>query len=145
MRWLSIDPGADPRELLELGVRLHGHRGPLLACGVRMGLLALRLLGCSGFHGIQAEVETGTTPPISCLVDGLQVATGCTAGKGNLMVVEGGRPVARLSGGGRAVCIALRDEVIAALMAGGAGEDQVEWTLTAPEEELFTWDSLPSS
>ena len=71
MEWLKIDPNIDPRELWDLGVRLHGHRGPFLACGIRMGLLALRLLGSSGYSGIEAVAETGSTPPVSCLVDGL--------------------------------------------------------------------------
>jgi len=113
MEWLTIEPQTDPRELFEFGVRLHGHRGPFLAAGVRMGLLALRLLGSRGFTGITAEAETGTKPPVSCLVDGLQASTGY---------------------------ISLREEVAQALIDGGACEAMVEWVLTAPEEELFTWE-----
>ncbi|MCR4391668.1 MAG: formylmethanofuran dehydrogenase subunit E family protein [Candidatus Acetothermia bacterium] len=145
MKWLALDPTVDPRELWELGARLHGHRGPFLAVGIRMGLLALRLLRSSGFTGIRAEAETGGKPPVSCLVDGLQIATGCTAGKGNLAVREGGRPAARFVSGDHAVRIALRDEVARALLDGGATEDQVEWILSAPVEELFTWESPPLS
>ncbi|RLE30307.1 formylmethanofuran dehydrogenase [Candidatus Acetothermia bacterium] len=139
MGWLKIDPGMDPRELWELGVRLHGHRGPFLACGIRMGLLALRLLGSTGYSGIRAVAETGSAPPVSCLVDGLQISTGCTAGKGNLGVEEGGRPAARFAAGGREIAIALRAEVARKILDGGAGEDLVEWVLSLPEEELFEW------
>lgn len=145
MEWLKIDPGTDPRKLFELGVRLHGHRGPFLACGIRMGLLALRLLESTGFDGIEAVAETGDVPPVSCLADGLQVSTGCTAGKGNLKVVEGGRPAARFFTGTRSVRIALRAEVAKAILDGGAGEGLVDWALAAPEEELFRWEELPSS
>lgn len=145
MEWLKIDAGIEPRELWELGVRLHGHRGPFLACGIRMGLLALRLLDSAGYSGIEAVAETSSTPPVSCLVDGLQVSTGCTVGKGNLMVVEGGRPAARFSAGGRTVRIALREEVAEEILANGAGEEQVEWVFTASEEELFTWEPSPSN
>lgn len=145
MEWLKIDPGIDPWELWELGVRLHGHRGPFLACGIRMGLLALRLLDSSGYSGIEAVAETGSLPPVSCLVDGVQASTGCTVGKGNLMVVEGGRPAARFSAGGRSVRIALREEVTREILANGAGEEQVEWVLSASEEELFTWEPSPSN
>jgi len=139
VEWLKIDPGMDPRELWELGVRLHGHRGPFLACGIRMGLLALRLLGSTGYSGIEAVAETGATPPVSCLVDGLQISTGCTAGKGNLQVVEGGRPAARFSAGEKSVRISLRDEVTQEILAGGAGEELVERVFSAREEELFEW------
>lgn len=139
MEWLKIDPGLDPRALWEPGVRLHGHRGPFLACGIRMGLLALRLLGSSGYSGIEAVAETGSTPPVSCLVDGLQISTGCTMGKGNLRVVDGGRPAARFTAGKKSVKIALRDKVTREILAGGAGEELVERVFSAQEEELFTW------
>ena len=140
MEWLKIDPNVDPRDLWELGIRLHGHRGPFLACGIRMGLLALRLLGSSGYSGIEAVAETGSTPPVSCLVDGLQIGCGCTTGKGNLKVVEGGRPAASFSAGERKIRIALREEVARRILDGGAGEDQVDWVFSLPEEELFTWE-----
>ena len=140
MEWLKIDPNVDPRDLWELGIRLHGHRGPFLACGIRMGLLALRLLGSSGYSGIEAVAETGSTPPVSCLVDGLQIGCGCTTGKGNLKVVEGGRPAASFSAGERKIRIALREEVARRILDGGAEEDQVDWVFSLPEEELFTWE-----
>ena len=140
MEWLKIDPNIDPRELWDLGVRFHGHRGPFLACGIRMGLLALRLLGSSGYSGIEVVAETGSTPPVSCLVDGLQIGCGCTTGKGNLKVVEGGRPAATFSAGERKIRIALREEVARRILDGGAGEDQVDWVFSLPEEELFTWE-----
>lgn len=145
MQWLKIDSRVDPRELLSLGVRLHGHLGPFLVAGIRAGLLGLRLLGSPGYSGISAEVETGTTPPLSCMVDGLQVSTGCTIGKGNLRVKGGRRPAVTLSAAGRSARIALREEILRALLDGGANEDQAEWLLKAPEEELFTWELLPLS
>jgi len=145
MEWLKIDPNVDPRDLRELGIRLHGHRGPFLACGIRMGLLALRLLGSSGYSGIEAVAETGSTPPVSCLVDGLQIGCGCTTGKGNLKVVEGGRPAATFSAGERKIRIALREEVARRILDGGAGEDQVDWVFSLPEEELFSWEQMQSS
>lgn len=145
MEWLRIDPDTEPRDLWDLGVRLHGHRGPFLACGIRMGLLALKLLGLGGYSGLETVAETGNTPPVSCLVDGLQIGCGCTTGKGNLKVVEGGRPAATFSAGERKVRIVLREEVARRLLDGGAGEDQVDWVLSAPEEELFSWEQMQLS
>ncbi len=143
MTWEKIEPNTDPAELLPLGVRLHGHKGPFLALGIRMGLLALRILGSAGFTGIIAEAYTGTEPPISCLVDGLQIATGCTAGKGNLTVLPGGKPEAAFCANGRTLRLALREEWLKRLLASGAEEFLTDDVLTAPEEELFTWS--PSS
>lgn len=145
MNWVRLSPEADLKELLALGVWLHGHRGPFLALGIRMGLLALRLLGSPGYHGIMAEAETGTKPPVSCLVDGIQVATGCTAGKGNLRVEEGGRPAARFWTDRKGVRIALREGWAKRLLAAGAPDSLTEEVLAAPEEELFAWGNWPSS
>jgi formylmethanofuran dehydrogenase subunit E len=144
MDWEKIDPGIDPAELLPLGVRLHGHKGPFLALGLRMGLLALRLLGSPGFTGITAEAHTGTEPPISCLVDGIQIATGCTPGKGNLRVLPGGRPEAVFIANGRTLRVALREEWLGKVLASGAAEGLTDEVLTAIEEELFVW-TLSSS
>ncbi len=75
-------------ELTRKGVEFHGHLGPFLVIGLRMGSLALKLLGLRGYSGLRAIVETGNEPPLSCIVDGVQVATGCTLGKGNVEVLR---------------------------------------------------------
>ncbi|MFO8034276.1 MAG: formylmethanofuran dehydrogenase subunit E family protein, partial [Candidatus Bipolaricaulota bacterium] len=85
METLSIDPReVDLQRMIERGVELHGHLGPYLVAGIRMGLLALELLESSGYFGLSAVSEAGREPPRSCLSDGIQIGSGCTAGKGNL-------------------------------------------------------------
>lgn len=139
MSFLTISPDTDPQELFAWGVRFHGHPGPFLALGIRMGLLALRLLGSSGYKGIVAEVETGTKPPVSCLADGIQVSTGCTAGKGNLVIRPLGRAAATFSANGKKLRIEVRLEWLARIQAEGAVDRLAEEVLRAPEEELFSW------
>ncbi len=135
----------DLATLIERGTELHGHLGPFLVAGIRMGLLALDLLGSPGYFGIEAESETGTVPPVSCLTDGIQIGSGCTTGKGNLRVVPGGRPRARfVTAGGRTVTITLRPEAEAAFRAGD-GRATSERARSAPIVELFTWKIGPSS
>ena len=73
-------------DVLDKAAEFHGHLGPFLAIGVRMGLLAKRILGSDGFRDLNVIVNTGNNPPLSCVVDGIQVATGCTLGKGNIAV-----------------------------------------------------------
>lgn len=141
MRWHRIPE--DPEELLALGVKLHGHLGPFMVAGLRMGRLALRLLSHPGYHGIRAEVDAGTTPPVSCLIDGIQVSTGCTPGKGNLAVREGGRPRARFRAGGREVGIELRDAWIEEFRRTDAPEELALRVLRLPDEELFAWRVSP--
>ncbi len=73
-------------DVIDKAAEFHGHLGPFLAIGVRMGLLAKRTLKSDGFGDLNVIVNTGNNPPLSCVVDGIQVATGCTLGKGNIAV-----------------------------------------------------------
>jgi len=71
----------------------HGHLGPYVVVGYRMGQAANRLLGPDPF-GKTALVLTGGKPPKSCLVDGIQLSSGCTLGKGLIGVVDQGEVAA---------------------------------------------------
>ena len=140
METLAIDPrDADLRAMVERGTQLHGHLGPFLVAGIRMGLLALRELGSGGYFGLRAESEAGSTTPLSCLNDGVQIGSGCTAGKGNLRVVsEDGPRVRFTSDDGRWITIELRSEVENSFR----GSDPIVKAReieTIPEEELFEW------
>lgn len=69
----------------------HGHMCPGLALGYRVSLLALRELGeRAGDEELVAEVEND-----SCAVDAVQVMTGCTFGKGNLVFRDYGKQAYR--------------------------------------------------
>jgi formylmethanofuran dehydrogenase subunit E len=142
---LTIDPrDADLRAMIDRGTLLHGHLGPFLVAGIRMGLLALRLLNSSGYFGLSAESEAGRTPPLSCLNDGVQIGSGCTAGKGNLHVIGQGEPRVRFTAeDGRRVTIELRPEMVDSFRGSDpvAKAREIE---TIPEEELFEW-TMPSS
>ncbi len=61
----------------------HGHRCPFMPIGFRMGVLMLKTLGVERAqdHQYFIESELGVGHPQTCLMDGLQAATGCTYGK----------------------------------------------------------------
>lgn len=70
-------------------VEFHGHSCPGLAIGYRVSLLALKELGeRASDEEIVAIVENS-----SCAVDAVQVMTGCTFGKGNLIFRDYGKQV----------------------------------------------------
>ncbi|MCX5700232.1 MAG: formylmethanofuran dehydrogenase subunit E family protein [Candidatus Omnitrophica bacterium] len=69
---------------LKSAVEFHGHLGPYLALGLRAGVLGLRRIGCKKYFGLSVKVYGATQKPRSCLVDGLQLSTGATYGKGNI-------------------------------------------------------------
>lgn len=140
MRWRRIPPDEAPEALLFFGLRLHGHLGPFMVAGLKMGALALRLLDHPGYHGIEAEVETGTIPPVSCLIDGIQVASGCTTGKGNLRVRDGGIPRAVFRARGRTLRIQLKDTWAKEFHGAAEPEELARRVLYLPEEELFEWE-----
>lgn len=62
----------------------HGHLGPYVVAGYRMGKLALERLSADPHFGIKTDVWAPGAPPPSCFIDGLQLSTGCTLGKQNI-------------------------------------------------------------
>ncbi|MBU1124752.1 MAG: formylmethanofuran dehydrogenase subunit E family protein [Candidatus Omnitrophica bacterium] len=74
---------------LEEAVKFHGHLGPYLVLGLRAGTLALQRTGSKKYFGIKVKVQGATHKPKSCLIDGLQLATGATYGKGNIRKSNG--------------------------------------------------------
>jgi formylmethanofuran dehydrogenase subunit E len=68
--------------------RFHGHLGPWLALGMKMGAEGMRILGARPHFGVQVVAGCRPEPPVSCLVDGLQWMTGATYGKRNIVLQE---------------------------------------------------------
>jgi formylmethanofuran dehydrogenase subunit E len=85
---LSCSSETNLDDFLKEAVRFHGHLGPFLVLGLKAGLFANKVLGKDYFK-TKAIVETELKPPCSCFVDGVQVATGCTMGKGNIKIKRG--------------------------------------------------------
>lgn len=67
--------------------RFHGHECPGMSVGIRIAELAVARLGRHGpDNELVATAETDT-----CAVDAIQVLTGCTFGKRNLVHVDNGK------------------------------------------------------
>jgi inosine-uridine nucleoside N-ribohydrolase len=95
----------------------HGHLGPYVVLGYRMGLIALEQSGSAGHFEISAEVHSILMPPRSCLIDGVQLGSGCTLGKRNITLVETDGPPYTIfrTANGRTVTIRLRPNIPAKL------------------------------
>jgi formylmethanofuran dehydrogenase subunit E len=126
---------------------LHGHLGPFLVIGVRMGRIAHRVLNLNVEENIKlrAVVKTPLRTPFSCIIDGVQVTTKCTVGNRKL-IVENSEEEIR-------VCFALQDQsetleicvsprVTKELMnriSEGVPVDKLGWEIAhMPEGQLFT-------
>jgi Formylmethanofuran dehydrogenase subunit E len=66
----------------------HGHLGPYIVLGYRIGRFA-RENFCRDPFSMQARVFCSGIPPESCIVDGVQLGSGCTLGKRNIEIIEG--------------------------------------------------------
>ena len=74
---------------LKEAIRFHGHLGPYLVLGLLAGELVLKKTGYKKFFGLKVNVYGANKKPKSCLVDGLQLSTGATYGKGNIQKFNG--------------------------------------------------------
>ncbi|MBI3991476.1 MAG: formylmethanofuran dehydrogenase subunit E family protein [Candidatus Omnitrophica bacterium] len=74
---------------LQEAVEFHGHLGPYLVLGILAGEVALKKLKFKKHFGIDVKVWGASKKPKSCLIDGLQLSTGATYGKGNIEKLDG--------------------------------------------------------
>ena len=73
------------QHILEQLKQFHGHLGPYAVLGYKIGELANQHLGTNPFAK-HATIHTPPKPPQSCLIDGIQLSSGCTTGKANLTI-----------------------------------------------------------
>ena len=132
------------QRLLKEGVDFHGHLGPYLVFGLRMGVIAIQRLKPKRLHELSATVWTRKSPPESCMLDGIQVSSGCTLGKGNIIVKESQRIKVRFRKGNRVILIGPTEKTAALLSRVSASSPQREVQEIAlalhrmPNHELFT-------
>ena len=74
------------KKLIEKTIAFHGHSCPGLVIGIRAAELALQKLAQADRDDLVAVVETDM-----CGVDAIQLLTGCTFGKGNLIHKDYGK------------------------------------------------------
>lgn len=131
-------------ELLAASAAHHRHLCPRQVLGVRMGLLAGRLLGLDlpqRDKRLLAIVETD-----GCMVDGIVAATGCEVGRRTLRVEDLGKVAATFvdTQDERAVRLAPRPDVRQAAYAY-APEARNKWEAQLlgyqrmPDEAIFSW------
>lgn len=95
---------------------IHGHVCGGMPLGFRAGVAALKALGAERELNMEklAFVETGTGHAAGCFADGVQMATGCTFGKGLVERMQYGKWACTLvdRATGKAVRVSVRPEVI---------------------------------
>ena len=66
-------------------IRFHGHNGPFLALGYRLGQHVNKLIKPKGIMDYRVTVYVRLEKPYTCVIDGLQCVTFATMGKGNIL------------------------------------------------------------
>ena len=121
--------------------KFHGHLGPYAVIGYKMGIIANENLGDDPFIK-NAKVWTGCNPPISCIIDGIQLSSGCTLGKGNIEVIDENTPKAVFTNkNGKNIIIQLNEEIrneIDSEVNKDNIEDYSQYIYKKSNSELFT-------
>jgi formylmethanofuran dehydrogenase subunit E len=126
-------------EELQRAKDFHSHLGPYLVVGLKMGRTVVRRLGEQPFS-MTIEVFTGPRPPLSCVVDGLQLATPCTVGNGQIRIRDSGRVAIRAQRDEDHLELSLKPEIWERIRSA-EGSDRLEalalelWA--CPAEELL--------
>lgn len=128
------------KELLNRGIEFHGHGGAFLVVGLRMGLAALKQLNARGWFDLRCLVFLKLKPPDSCVVDGIQISTGCTMGKRNIEIEEGDGIEAEFTKDSSRLRIALKQHLLDRLRAAQTDEEVktlIAELMDAPDKGLF--------
>ena len=113
----------------------HGYDGPYSYIGYRMRKAALRLLTARG-KKLKAIVKCAKSPPLYCIIDGIQFSTSCTFGKGNITVVDEKQAEA-LFQGEKDITIRLKDSIKHEIEAQKACDSIVTRLRRMDDKELF--------
>lgn len=128
--------------------RFHGHLGPWLVLGIKIGRAALLALDARKHFGVDVTARCPDAPPPSCLVDGLQIGTGATYGKRNIRLEpsDSFEVVVRNKDTGEAVAAHLTEGTpgkIRELFDSLGDEASSRRIWDTPDEKLFTLNKVP--
>lgn len=139
------------RKELDYAVRLHGHLGPFLVIGVRMGKLANGMFGGNEEEDskIQVTIRVPQTTPFTCTIDGIQSSTHCTIGNQRLTVRNSDGEISgsfELRNSKRIVTISLKPKVMKDLMNyfkdGAKSEELAKKVASMSSQKLFAIEVL---
>lgn len=125
--------------------KLHGHLGPFLVIGVRMGNLAKRILKANIKEDkLEVDAKIPLSPPVSCILDGLQATTKCTIGNQKLKIENSQKEITvrfKLQNSDKTAVIAVNQKTVEELkskLSRGISDREIAQEITLmPESQLF--------
>ena len=127
--------------------KLHGHLGPFLVIGVRMGILAKRILNANAWESgkLRVTAKLPLLTPFSCVIDGIQATTQCTVGNQKLRIENSQAQIIvcfELQNSDKALKIHVNPKITDELKnrySTGASNEELAWEIASmPESQLFT-------
>lgn len=127
--------------MLKRAAEFHGHLGPYLVLGLRMGVLAKNTLNADPFE-IKAEIHTKKKTPRSCILDGIQFTSGCTLGKRNIDVIESDDIFGIFFKNNSKLVIKVKKEILENVEKVLDMEEYAKILFEKRDEELFDYDKI---
>jgi formylmethanofuran dehydrogenase subunit E len=82
---------------LAMVVQLHGHLGPWVVAGARLGMAGAKAVEAKGHFDVEVTCEGPfEKPPRSCYLDGVQLGAGATLGKRTIHPVDAKKVVLKV-------------------------------------------------
>jgi formylmethanofuran dehydrogenase subunit E len=138
-------------EKLKLAIKeaekFHGHLGPFLVLGVRMGETAKKILKISKEENgsLQVNAKLPLLTPFSCVLDGIQVTTQCTIGNQKLKIENSSKEISatfQCAKTGKKLKIKVNPKITDALMkkfSEGLSNEELAWEIASmPENQIFS-------
>jgi formylmethanofuran dehydrogenase subunit E len=127
--------------------KFHGHLGPFLVLGVRMGETAKRILEILNEENgsLQVTAKVPMLTPFSCVLDGIQVTTQCTIGNQKLKIENSSKEISAIfqcAKTDKKLKISVNKKITEDLMkkfSWGFSNEKLAWEIASvPENQLFT-------
>ncbi|MEM3712731.1 MAG: FmdE family protein [Thermoproteota archaeon] len=118
------------KEVLDKAISIHGHLGPFLILGLKMGMKAIGIIGKPS----SCEVFTVMRKPYICAIDGLRTIIG-----NNIILRESNGLSARFSNGKNSIIISVKESIVEkyAKTPWGKCEENAYLIMKSSDEELF--------
>lgn len=132
--------------ILNRAEEFHGHLGPFLVLGVRMGFIGVRETQTKeNNRDLHVTAMVRNSVPFSCVIDGIQMATRCTVGNKKLEIRKSLGVAAKFENQNRKVIVRLNPTGLEELRERVPSEDAsseeirrlAHMVASIPEEELF--------
>jgi len=146
MKTLKAKISEELTSLIKKAADFHGHLGPFLVIGVRMGTLTKKILNVNAGKNNKLRI-TARLPlltPFSCIIDGIQATTQCTIGNQKLKMENSQTKIIvyfELKNSYKALRIHVDPKIIKELKnrysEGASNEELAQEIASIPESQLF--------